>query len=740
MNTRPALPHDPYPSAQTVHATDYLRILYKRRWTAGLAFLVVFVLGAVNTLKKTPLYEASAQLLIEKDARRPTSLNTVLSDQDAWSDEDFYQTQYRILQSRQLALKAVESLGWNRPVASAAANATPVNRGLVSSLIDRVSALVGAPKKIDPPPADETTAQSATIDEFLGGLQVAALRNTHLVDVRYLSPDPMRAAQAANAVARMYRQHTLDARLLASKEATDYLTQQLEEQKTKVEASDRALQDYKETHDAVSLDAPQNIVVTKLADLSAQLTSATTVRLEKEAAYHTLVQLQESGERSKLEAFPAIMANADIQKLKTEVRTLDSRRTELKARGVGEKNPDMIAANGAYDQKTAQLQIEIDKSVDAVRNDYLTAKGREDSLKAALETQKSVALGLDRKGIEYESLKRDAASNRQLYENLMARAKETGVSGQFTGSSIEIVDPAEIPREPILPKTSRDLMVALLAGCLAALGLAFGFEYLDNRIRTPDELTSQLGLTFLGLVPVVSAKDAGQDSPMITSDAPSTFSEAVRAIRTAVIFSSAAEGARSVVVTSTAPSEGKTVVSTNLAAALAQADQRTLIVDGDMRKPRVHDVFARSQEPGLSNVLVGTAELHEAIKPTPVKNLFLLPAGHLPPNPAELLGSVRYAQLMDNLQHQFDWIVIDAPPVMAVTDAAVIANRATGVVFVVGAEMTPKRTARAAIDQLIAAKARFIGGVLNRVHVERHSYYYAPYYRKDYTQAYSRTQ
>jgi capsular exopolysaccharide synthesis family protein len=240
-------------------------------------------------------------------------------------------------------------------------------------------------------------------------------------------------------------------------------------------------------------------------------------------------------------------------------------------------------------------------------------------------------------------------------------------------------------------------------------------------------------------VPAVDQKANGDEGLLLTGDLPPGFGEAMRAVRTAVIFSSADEGARAIVVTSTAPGEGKTLISTNLAVALAQADQRTLVIDGDMRRPRVHGVFRRQQEPGLSNVLVGTARMSDAVRMTQVPNLYVLPSGHIPPNPAELLGSTRYLEALDELRQQFDWIIIDAPPVMAVTDAAILSNSATGVVFVVGAEMTSKRNAVSAVEHLAQARAKFIGAVLNRVDLKRHSYYYAPYYRKDYTQAYTRS-
>jgi capsular exopolysaccharide synthesis family protein len=217
------------------------------------------------------------------------------------------------------------------------------------------------------------------------------------------------------------------------------------------------------------------------------------------------------------------------------------------------------------------------------------------------------------------------------------------------------------------------------------------------------------------------------------------FAEAIRAVRTAVIFSSAEAGARAVVVTSTGPGEGKTVISSSLAIALAQAGQRTLVVDADLRRPRLHEALGRSAEPGLSNVLIGDVPLSDALRATRVANLTMLSAGHLPPNPAELLGSPRYLALFEEMKRRFDWIVLDAPPVMPVTDAAIVARPAGGVVFVIGSEMTPRQSAVTALEHLRAANAKFVGAVLNRVNIQRHAYYYAPYYRKDYAKYYQRS-
>lgn len=726
------------------HPTDYLRILYKRRWVAIPAFLLVFVSGALETIRAVPIYEARAQLLIERDARRATSIDAALQDPSrGYYDDGFYLTQYKIIQSRSMALRTVEALDKSGPpekIPTVSGFSFSLS-GVISSAISGVTSLFVNSAEAEPavaeqpdPAVQETAVQAAKAARFLGGLSVVGVRNSSLVDLTFRSPDAEYAMRAVNELANQYRLRNLDSRLVASKEANDFLSQQLAEQRTKLEESEAALVRYRETHNAASVDDRQNIVVQKLTELNAQVTLAKIDRIDKQSLYNQIESVRRSG--GSLETVPVVMANEVVQKLKIEIAGLEERRVQMAAQ-YGPNWPPMKELAASIANARQRLDLEIGGAVNAVKNAYLAAQEKENALIGALESQKGEARGLDRKSVEYAALEREAAGNRQLYENLMQRTKETGVSGQFKSSNVEIVDAAEQPRWPVLPNVQRDLMVAAALGLLLAVGLVLGFEYFDSRIKSPDEIKTHLGLPFLGLVPSMSAK--GNDSMLISAaSAPPHFAESIKAIRTAVVFSSADEGARSVVVTSTGPGEGKTMVSSNLAVALAQADQRTLIIDCDMRRPRIHEVFGGEQEPGMSNVLVGTSELKEVIKKTAAPNLSIVPAGHIPPNPAELLGSPRFKELMRTLRTQFDWIIIDAPPVMAVTDAAVIGHNATGVVFVVGAEMTSRRHAAVAIEQLAAAKSHFIGAVLNRANVQRHGYYYSTYYRKDYVQAYTR--
>src|SRR5207237_4090909 len=375
----------------------------------------------------------------------------------------------------------------------------------------------------------------------------------------------------------------------------------------------------------------------------------------------------------------------------------------------------------------------------SVKNEYLGSLAKENSFIAALNQQKGEALTTNRKAIDYGVLDRDVQSSKQIYESLLQRAKETGVSTELKTSNIRVVDPAERPRKPSSPQYALNLLLGLLGGTMLGVGLAFFFEYLDSHIKTPDEIRAHLGMPALGMLPAVQEKEFGGSYPMVGAHVTTNFNEAFRAVRTNIIFSSAEEGSRILVVTSTGPGEGKTTFASNLAVSLAQTGQRVLLIDGDMRKPKLQEAFGMTQEPGLSNLLVGTAKASESVRRSKTAGLWLLPAGKIPPNPAELLGSQRFRELLASLKDHFDWVIVDSPPVMAVIDAAVVAHRATGVVFIIGAEMTSRHTAKAAIRQLENAHAKFVGAVLNRVELEKHHYYYSQYYRKEYARYYAKT-
>jgi polysaccharide biosynthesis transport protein len=716
----PAAERQPEMEADAAHLLDYLKILHKRRWTAATAFLVVFVGTMLYTFTVTPIYEARTRLLIESDSPNIVSFKEVIDEQGAKAD--YYHTQYNILQSRSLARKTLDGLGlWEHPLLGVPA-AKP---GLVGRLFGG-----GETPAVRGNGAPETAEQARAIDAFLTRLTVSPIRNSRLVDLKFRLPDPELAARVVNALARNYIEQNLEYRFVASKEASDWLSDRLSEHRREVEQAEVALQAYREQTDAIPLQHRENIVVQKLTDLNAAVTLAKTERFQKQALYKQLESLRQN-KSAALDSFPAILANAYIQQQKAELAQLQSQYTQLSEK-LGERHPEIVKVRSAIDLAQAKLDAEVAKVVQSVRNEYQSALAQENSLIGALNQQKAEAQAMNRKAIDYGVLEREVESTRQIYESLLQRAKETGVSSELKTSNIRIVDHAERPRTPVAPRKALNLIGALVGGLLLGCGLALFFEYVDNSLKTPEEVRAYLGLSTLGMVPALNPKTWKGREPLINAGVPPNFAEAFRAMRTNVLFSAADDGARSLVVTSTGPGEGKTMVAANLAIGFAQAGQRVILIDADMRRPRVHDMFEQPQEPGLSNLMVGHAVVSATIRKSGVPGLWLLTAGRIPPNPAELLGSQRFRDFIQLISQHFDSVIIDSPPIMAVTDAAVASTAAAGLVFVVGAEMTSRHAARAAIEQLQHGHPRFLGAVLNRVELERNSYYYSGYYRREY--------
>jgi polysaccharide biosynthesis transport protein len=716
------------PSEPDIHLSDYVRVLYKRRWPVLTVWFVVLAATCVYTFTTTPIYGARVQILIEKEASNVVSFKQAVEQNQV--TDDYYQTQYRLLQSRALARRTLDALQlWHHPQFAAGASTSRGIRGLLTGVLSKSPSSGNQP---EPPSPDETKAEAKAIDTFLSQLTVSPIRNSRLVDVIFESPDPTLAANVANGVARAYIEENLEFKFLSSKEASDWLAARLGEQRDRVEKSEQALQKYREaTSDAVSLEERQNIVVQKLADLNSAVTRAKTERVEKEAAYNQIRAVQNNF--AALDNFPAVLSNTFIQQQKAELADLQRQQAQMSEK-LGANHPEMVKIGLAIRTAENKIHAEMSKIVQAVYNDYQRSIAQENSLKGLLDQQKREALDLNRRGIEYGVLSRDAMSNRQIFDSLLQRTKETSISGELKTSNIRVVDAAEPPRRPLRPSITTNLAFGASAGLMLAIGLAFFFEYVDNRVKSPEEMTKYLGLPYLGMIPALF-----DDSvvPLISDrNLNPTFSESFRTLRTNVAFSSADEGLRSVMVTSTMPNEGKTVVATNLATALAQTGMRVLLIDADMRKGRVNAVFDRPRTPGLSDFLVGRAKISQSVRTTNTPGLWVMPAGTSPPNPSELLGSNRFADFVTSLGQHFDWAIFDTPPIMPVTDSGVVAHMMTGVVFVVGADMTNRYAAQRAVEQLARNKARFLGAVLNRADLKHHSYYYSRYYRREYSEYY----
>jgi succinoglycan biosynthesis transport protein ExoP len=700
----------------TVDATEhhllrsYLGILYRRRWTALAVFVVVFGLAAVRTFRATPIFEATARIMIEADSP------TIVSFQDTIETNrranEYFQTQYRLLTSRTLAKRAL------------------MNSGLMTHRAFSTAAEGAAsPDEANDGDSGESPAESAAIRRFVASLTVTPIRNSRLVDVTFASPDPSVAWRGANAIVTAFMEQAADTRSSATRDAASFLTQMLEEQRGAVAQSELALQQYRESGNAVSPGDRENIITERLVRLSEALTRARTDRIQKQTAYEGL---RDGGsDLSRFDTVPAVRDNPVVQRLKIEVGDLQRRKMDL-GQSLTDRHPEMIKVNAALEQAESRLRAQVVQLADSLRTEYESAVALETAMSEALEKQRAETLAQNRRGIGLDVLQRDADTNRKLYDALLQRTKEAGITEQLKSSTARIVDTAEPPRRPVRPNRRNDLAVGFGAALLLAVGLVFTLEMFDTRIKSPDDIARHLRLPTLAMVPVWKNPDVKDEaSLLIDRDAPHNFVEAFRSLRTSILFASADRGAKSLLVSSTAPSEGKTFVSCNLAISLAMIGQRVLLIDADMRRPKIHSRFGGERGPGLSDVLVGAVTLAAAIQPGGRPTLSILPAGTLPPNPPELLGSAAFGELMTQAMRDYDWVVIDSPPIRAVTDAAVIAHRANAVIFVTGAEMTDVRGARVALDRLASAHARVAGVVLNRVRLHHHEYYYSEYYSRE---------
>jgi polysaccharide biosynthesis transport protein len=738
-NSSPGLPAaGPPPSepgglaTDDVHILDRLAILYRYRGIAISVFVLTTGFALLQGYSNLQLYRAQARLLIENE--RSTAVPGLATSQDAYYEdpEPYYQTQYRILKGRDLTRSVLKRLDL-RSIPQFPGSASPSSpmtlvRGLRQRVLRIVRGVPSAPA--EPPQVDETADESALVDWFLSAVSVDPVRGSRLVDVSFQCPDPQFAARAVNALAEVYVDQNLQSKLQATDNMIEWLSGELEKQQKKVEESERALAEYRDKQNALSLDDKQNIVVARLTQINEALIRAKTTRVQREALFN---QVRSMSATAAPDAIPVIAQNAQVQSLKTHLAELQQTRVRLAER-YGEKHPEILKVNSALQDTQHQLDLEISRALQSVRNEYETSVLEEQTLSRNLEAAKADAEDLNRKNIGYSVMEHEANSNRQVYEALLQRGNELRVSSNSRSNNIRIIDRAEVPKAPMTPSGQRTLLMSLAIGLIAAIGAAYGLDYMNDTIKTPEDVTQRLKVPFLGLLPSVRR----EDRPILASSrVPHEFGEAFRALRTALIAQYPGEGTKILMVTSSQPLEGKTTTACNIAIALAYGGARVLLIDADMRRPGMHRPMKLVNDRGLSQVLVGQARVRDVIQRTIDPNLLAITAGHPPPNPSELLASIRMKRLLSNLSYApFDWIVVDTPPVLAVTDAVVLAPHVTGVAFVVGAEMTRRRLAERALDTILQSRPKAIAAVLNKVDLVRNRYYYSRYYGHQYKRYY----
>jgi succinoglycan biosynthesis transport protein ExoP len=724
----------PFTINSDVHLLDRLAVLFRYRAIAATVFILSSLGVMIQGYTSVQIYKAQARVQI--DDERSTAVPGVNSSDNTYYEdpEPYYNTQYKILQGRDLIRKAVKKLHLeNVPEFNGTAAAPTTPMSVVRDLGKRIFGIFkpSTPATAEAPRVDETPDESALVTAFIARVGVEPVRTSRLVDVTFQGTDPKFAALAANTLVDEYVQQNVDLKTQATKNMIEWLDKELQTQQQKVQDGERQLAEYRDTKNAMSLDDKNNIVAQRLNHLNDQLMLAKNDRIQKESLYNQVKSMSAS---ASPDAIPAVAQNPQVQALKGNIAKLTAQKAQLSEK-YGPAHPQMTAVNAQLADAQSQLQIETSKALMSIKNEYDTATLTERTLAQNFEAAKADSQDLTRKSVDYNVMEREAKSNRTVYEALLQREKELSVASNSHVNNVHIVDRAEVPKTPMTPGGRRTWFLAFTVGLVLAVGVAFGLDYMNDTIKTPEDVTRRLNLPFLGLVPAVR----GDKHPVLASShVPHDFGEAFRSLRTSIVARYPAEGTKIMCVTSAQPLEGKTTTAANIAMALAYGGSRVLLIDADMRRPGLHRPLRLTNERGLSQVLIGQARVRDVIQRTVDPNLLAITAGHTPPNPSELLASERMKTLLTNLSHgPFDWIVIDTPPVLAVTDAVILAPLVSGVTFVVGAEMTRRRLAERAVETIMQAHPKFAGVVLNKVDIARNRYYYSRYYGHQYKNYYA---
>lgn len=705
-------------NASKIDFRQYWRTIRKRWPFIGLAVIVGTVIAFVLTYRQPKIYEATCQIVIEPMAPQvlPGSKDVVeLGTGTFWANKEFYETQYRIIQSTAVGQRTAEKLGLQYDPDFAGAvgpsrNLTDLGRSVAARL------------------------------------SVKPLKDSRLALITAEDVKPQRAALIANTVADTYIEYNLDYKLEGARSAISWLAEQGADLKRSLEDSELKLYEFKKDRNllAVSLDDKQSMLSANLAVINTRLTDLHIKILEQDAKRKMIERARDN--MSEAETLPEIRENKTIGDFRGTYVTLEKEYSDLSSR-YGSDHPKMKAISAQMATIKKAYEQEVDAVLASFQKSYQELVDNERSLKGLMEQAQKEAIDVSKIEVAYKPLQRSMEQNEKMYSLIATREKEIDITGPMKTNNVRVLERAIVPTTPVRPRPVQNLFIGLMLGLGAGIGLAFAIEALDNTLKTQADVEQVLGVPVLGLVPIIGgsagAEAAEQNDHLrerdlgVFLDPKSIAAECCRSIRTNILFMSPDRPLRTMVVTSPSPQEGKTTTAINLAVTMAEAGGRILLVDTDMRRPRLHRSFGVPNQSGISTVIVGKATLQEAVKRTDIPNLDVLTCGPVPPNPSELLHTERFRVVLAECAKLYDRVILDSPPTSAVTDPAVLGNLADGVVLVVKAGETTREAGLHARKQLVAAKARLFGVVVNAIDFSNpaygYDYYYRNYYRYGYT-------
>ncbi len=725
----------------------YLRLVARRWRLVAVVCLLTTAAGLVHFFITPPAYRAASVLQIEQ--RSPLAIGSDRNPWlEAWVSMKYYPTQYRLLRSRGLAERVVENLRlMDDPAFNPRRSELPRSDGERAVSAD-----------------DDRLAVARLANRLLAGLDVEPIKETELVEVSYVASDPELASRIVNGLAEAFIDWGIETRSETVYQASTFLADQLEEIKGQIQSKERQLQEYSRESDIVVLDPESNVTLQKLQRFYGDYFTARGQRIEKQARFKEL-------ESSPGEAIAEIQSDGLVAELRRKLVGMEQE-YEIKLQTYKPNWPDMVDLKAQIDETALRLRRLVDERAEESREsaygEYQTALRRESALAAEIQKIKNEALDLNSLSVEYNNLQMEIAAQRDLQDELLKQLSAAGVSASLTGtraSNIRVVDAALVPTAPFRPSLRRDLTLGLGSGLLLGVALVFLIHLLDRTVKSPEELENLLGFPVLAVIPDLGAAGRGYGGyggygaygsrrkgsrrrperavaaevgvggtekevrvEMLPELQPRlAISEAYRSLRTALMLSSA-RALKVVTITSAEAAEGKTATAVNLAIVLAQLGRRVLLIDGDLRKPRLHKVLQVSNRHGLVNLLTAAGDPETCYLPTSIKGLHICPSGPHSPNPSELLASERMTDFIQQARNRFDFVIVDTPPTLAVADAILPASLSDGVVLCLRAHKVLREDVRSCRDRLLLAEVKILGAVLNRFQPTRSGYYSRRYH------------
>lgn len=700
-------------------------VIKRRKGTIAIIFILVSLIALLVTLSMTPIYRAGITLQIDTDEKRVVNYDVEADNQRPIDTKDFYQTQYELLKSRNLAERVINKLGLETRFEEEKLK-KPFYADTISNIKQTITDLFGQAKENNPE-NDKKLGSKPVSEKFLDNVTVSPVKNSRIVTVYYQDSEPEMAAAIANAIGDSYINMNFERRSQSTSYAKKFLDEQLVQAKSKLEEAEGKLVQYAKDKSIFNTDDKQNIVSQKLQSLSTALTDAEKERIAAESSFK---QAQDS------KVLARVQDSQVIQQLKAARAKLQADYQD-KLKTYKPDYPLMQQLQGQINEIEGQIKtestLETNTAQSTLKSDYLAAKQKEDQLRTEVEKYKKELLNSQDKSIGYNTLQREVETSRTQYDDLLKRVKEVQVAGLATTNNISIVDQALVPYSIFKPNKTLNLALGMVLGLFLGTVVAFLLEFLDDRIKSTDDLTKVVPVPLLGIAPSSSSKRSKQDYALMTAENPtSAVAEAFRSLRTNLMFATRAGAPKVMNVTSTDAGEGKSSSAVNLATAFAQAGKTVLLVDADLRKPTLHKRFKLDNSKGLANYLVGQETLQGVTQTCFIPEVYIITSGPLTPNPVELLSGERLADLVayaESPDCEFDIIIIDSPPILGLADALVIGNRTHATLLVAAYNQAHKRPIQAAFNRLRQARNNVIGVIMTKARGHAgDSYYNYDYY------------